>query len=116
MKNILAKLLIFITCALIVLSSCGIGEEQYVPEGEFYIKTSPSRGDGGVREVVSFDSSNVTLTTDGGEMSIDGEGLRVGVLDIDTGRVSLSGKINAVYYFDNPSEPSSHGFFGKLFK
>lgn len=70
----------------------------------------------GVREVVSFDSSNVTLTTDGGEMSIDGEGLRVGVLDIDTGRVSLSGKINAVYYFDNPSEPSSHGFFGKLFK
>ena len=65
MKNILAKLLIFITCALIVLSSCGIGEEQYVPEGEFYIKTSPSCGDGGVREVVSLEAEYCTYEGEG---------------------------------------------------
>ncbi len=70
----------------------------------------------GVSEVVSFDASNVTLITSGGEMSIDGEGLKVGVLDIDSGKVSLSGKINAVYYFDDPVSSHSHGFFGKLFK
>ena len=93
-----------------------IKRENLVGTHSFCVSERNSMDVIGVREVVSFDSSNVTLTTDGGEMSIDGEGLRVGVLDIDTGRVSLSGKINAVYYFDNPSEPSSHGFFGKLFK
>ena len=70
----------------------------------------------GVREVISFDEANVTLMTEGGEMSIDGEGMRVGVLDIDSGRVSLSGKINSIYYFDDIREAKSHGFFGKLFK
>lgn len=70
----------------------------------------------GVREVVSFDEANVMLMTEGGEMSIDGEGMRVGVLDIDSGKVSLSGKINSIYYFDDVRESKSHGFFGKLFK
>ena len=70
----------------------------------------------GVIEVISFDESNVMLMTDGGEMSVDGEGIKVSVLDMDTGRVSLSGKINAVYYFDDARESRSHGFFGKLFK
>ena len=70
----------------------------------------------GVREVISFDESNVMLMTDGGEMSIEGTGLKVSVLDTDSGRVSLSGKVNAVYYFDDAAEPRSHGFFGKLFK
>ena len=70
----------------------------------------------GVREVISFDESNVTLMTFDGEMSIDGEGLRVGVLDTDSGRVLLSGKINSVYYFDDERDSKSHGFFGKLFR
>ena len=70
----------------------------------------------GVRDVVSFDESNVLLMTEGGEMSVDGEGLRVSVLDTDSGKVSLSGKINSVYYFDDASDSRSHGFFGRLFK
>ena len=70
----------------------------------------------GVREVISFDDSNVSLSTVEGNMSVDGEGIRVSVLDTDSGHVVLIGKINAVYYYDDAKASESRGFFGKLFK
>jgi sporulation protein YabP len=53
---------------------------------------------GGVREVVSFDDVSVILKTDCGEMIIEGEKLKIGVLDTDKGVVELGGRIDAVYY------------------
>ena len=52
----------------------------------------------GVTEVISFDEVCVLLKTDCGDMTIDGSGLKIGVLDTDKGVVELGGRIDAVYY------------------
>lgn len=55
----------------------------------------------GVREVISFDEGAVILITDCGEMTLEGEGLRVGTLDTDRGIVSVDGTVNGVFYTEN---------------
>ena len=58
----------------------------------------------GVCEVESFDSESVILQTDCGELTVEGEGLRVGVLNTESGRVEISGRVNGLYYSDKPQQ------------
>ena len=51
---------------LVMLCLAGCQEKnEYTPSGEFYIKTSPSRGDGGVAEVISLEAEKKTYEGDG---------------------------------------------------
>ena len=68
----------------------------------------------GVGEVESFDENTVILLTDCGRMTVEGEGLRVGTLDIARGVVVLDGRIDAVYYSDQM--PTRRGWRTKLFR
>ena len=53
----------------------------------------------GVTEVVSFDENAVELRTVCGELCVEGDGLRIGVLDTERGIVTLEGKtIDGIYY------------------
>ena len=58
----------------------------------------------GVTEVESFDEHSVILITDCGEMTVEGDGLRVGTLDIARGVVEVEGKIGGMYYKDAAAE------------
>ena len=69
----------------------------------------------GVKEVLSFDERAVSLITFGGEMNIDGEELKIGVLDTDRGLLSVDGRVNGMYYYDGHSE-EKRGILGRLFK
>ena len=65
----------------------------------------------GVKDVISFDDRAVVMTTSGGDMTVEGDELKIGVLDTEKGVVSVDGKISAViYYDDDPTEKR------KLFK
>ena len=66
----------------------------------------------GVRDVVSFDDRSVVMITSGGDMAVEGEELKVGVLDTEKGVVAVDGKINAVIYYDIENG-GKRGFFGK---
>ncbi len=66
----------------------------------------------GVKEVTSFDDGAVMLVTDCGDMTLEGEGLRVGTLDTDRGVISVDGQINSIYYTDSVKK-SRRGFFSK---
>lgn len=66
----------------------------------------------GVTEVTSFDEGAVILLTDCGEMTLEGEGLRVGTLDTDRGIVSVDGTVNGVYYSDS-TKKQRRSFFAK---
>ncbi len=69
----------------------------------------------GVKDVVSFDDRSVVMMTSGGDMTVEGEELKIGVLDTDKGIVSVDGKISAVIYYDSaPSEKRK--LFGKMFR
>lgn len=69
----------------------------------------------GVCEVISFDEECVLLKTSCGEMSVEGSGIKIGVLDTDRGVVSLDGKIDALFYSDE-REKGRGGLFGRLGK
>lgn len=69
----------------------------------------------GVLDVISFDDCCVTLSTHYGDMIIEGSDLRIGVLDVDRGVVTLSGAVNAVYY-SNREDKSKRSLASKLFK
>lgn len=66
----------------------------------------------GVSEVVSFDESVVVLITGCGEMTLEGQDLRIGTLDTEKGVVSVDGKISALYYMDSLSK-KRRGLFGR---
>lgn len=67
----------------------------------------------GVTEVESFDEQTVILSTDCGEMTLEGEGLHIGTLDIARGVVEVDGRVNGIYYSD--SAPVRRGLRARLF-
>jgi len=65
----------------------------------------------GISDVISFDETLVTLSCCEAVMSIEGEGMRVLRMDVDSGDLSIEGKINAVSYIDKRTRKS--GLFSK---
>jgi sporulation protein YabP len=69
----------------------------------------------GMTEVLSFDEMNVALATTSGDMLIEGRELRVNVLDVKEGTVTVDGHIDSIYYRDNDIREPSRGLLGRLF-
>lgn len=68
----------------------------------------------GIRSVESFDEFTITLTVSCGTLTVEGENLSIGVLDLEKGRVSAAGCINAVYYADSGA-PQKGGVLSRVF-
>ena len=66
----------------------------------------------GVDEVISFDDESVHLKSSEGELFVEGSQIKIGALDTVGGTVSLSGRINAIYYAGDGGEKK--GFFSRL--
>ena len=73
----------------------------------------------GVSDVVSFDESNVRLVTVCGILNLEGEGLRIHILNLKEGTVAVTGRLNGVLYEDPDTsgteparKPRSRRFFG----
>lgn len=70
----------------------------------------------GVSEVLSFDESAVHLQTVCGELTVEGEGLRIGTLDTERGLVALEGaSIDGLFYL-RPEGEERRGLFGRWHK
>ena len=69
---------------------------------------------GGVCEVLSFDDAGAVMKTTDGELTVEGSGIKIGELNTAGGNVTLSGRIDAVYYSAEMPE-RKRSFFGKLF-
>lgn len=54
----------------------------------------------GVTEVISFDEANVRLVTVCGILNLEGENLRIHVLNTKDGTVAVTGQLNGVLYED----------------
>lgn len=67
----------------------------------------------GVCEVISFDEESVRLMTSEGELFVEGENIKIGVLDTDRGMVTLSGKVDGFFYA-NDSKDNKKGFFARF--
>ena len=69
----------------------------------------------GVEDVDRFDEQTVVLQTTEGTMTVEGGALRVGALDVERGVVTLSGRIDAVYYSTERAD-EKRSWLGKLFR
>ena len=69
----------------------------------------------GVKEVLSFDTAGAVINTVDGELTIEGSGIKIGELNVDSGRVTLSGRVDAMYYSVEAQNPK-RSIFGRLFK
>lgn len=86
-----------------------------VTRHEFCVKDRRVMTVSGVKEILSFDEQSVRMLTASGDMAVEGDGLRVKVLDVERGCVSLEGRIDGIRYLDE--EPSERrGFWSRLVK
>jgi sporulation protein YabP len=69
----------------------------------------------GVEAVESFDEESVRLMSVDGALVVEGSGIKIGTLDTERGVVSLTGRINAIYYANDP-EKQKKGFWGKVMR
>lgn len=80
---------------------------------EISLKSRKRMSISGVREVISFDENAVDLRTVCGELSIEGEGLHIGVLDTERGIVTLEGaSIDGAWYLRDEATKRK-GILGK---
>ncbi len=69
----------------------------------------------GVKDVIGFDEVTVQLMTYGGDMTIEGSGLHIKILDVERGTVSLEGKIDGIFYAE-PTSNEKRSFWERLVK
>lgn len=66
----------------------------------------------GVTEVLSFDNTLITLKTQLGDLSIQGQDLQLKTLSLDGGQLAVTGHICGLHY----EEPRQPGFLERLFR
>ena len=66
----------------------------------------------GVDEVLCFDEARIVMRTVKGELTVAGEGLHIGKLSLDTGELSVEGKVSELSYEE--AAPAG-GFWSRLF-
>lgn len=70
----------------------------------------------GVIEVISFNETQIVLTTCLGMLTIKGEGLKMNKLDVQNGEVNIVGTLNSFVYSGAKDKQDKEGIFERLFK
>lgn len=71
----------------------------------------------GVREVVSFDESQVVMDTDMGLLTLKGKELHVSRLTVEKGEVDVEGSVDSLTYSSNEAyHKSGQSILSRLFK
>lgn len=78
---------------------------------EIHIKERESLAMTGVNEVLSFDSDYICVMTEQGKVEIEGDGLKILGMSSDTGNLSVTGRVDGVFYSAKPKEKK--GFFSR---
>ncbi len=68
----------------------------------------------GIEDVLGFNEQEVTLSGQWGLLFVRGDNLHISKLSLETGEVTLDGKINALVYSEEKSEKGS--LLSRLFK
>ena len=84
-------------------------------EHEFCVKKRKEMYVNGVKDIGSFDENGVVLETVDGTLVVEGEGMKIGELDTEKGVVSVSGRVNALYYTSDEKQEKK-GIFSRIFK
>ncbi|MBM6920578.1 sporulation protein YabP [Phocea massiliensis] len=70
----------------------------------------------GVNDIESFDESHVLLHTVQGCMDVRGSRLHIGVLDVETGNLSIDGMVEAIIYRDEEKRKQRMSIWARIFR
>jgi sporulation protein YabP len=74
----------------------------------------------GVQDVESFDDARIELNSTLGGIDIGGSGLKIAALNLDEGKITISGQIDSIAYVQSRGERSikhkSKNALGRLLK
>lgn len=70
----------------------------------------------GIREVLSFDEKEILLNTEEGKLDIKGEALHVKHLDLESGEISLEGRIDSLSYLGRKKDKKEESLLKRLFR
>ena len=68
----------------------------------------------GVSDVDSFDEQAITVFTELGELSVRGTDLHITKLSVETGELTVDGRIDALIY--TQEQPKNGGFLARMFR
>ena len=66
-----------------------------------------------VNEVLNFDESLVCLAVGESNLNVSGEDLSITNLSLETGEVTVTGRISALVYFDDSPKRKRFSLFGR---
>lgn len=69
----------------------------------------------GVTDIESFDEMGAVIQTTEGELTLEGEDIKIGTLDTDKGIVTVTGRIDGIYY-TNDRVTEKKGIISRFFK
>ena len=67
-----------------------------------------------VTDVTSFDEGRIVLDTVMGELTVTGQGLHLNHLSVETGEISIEGRVDSMSYDDDPV--SKQSLLARLFR
>ena len=67
----------------------------------------------GIREILSFQEKAAEFLTTLGPLQVTGDGMHMEKLDLETGEVTLSGRIDSLYYPEEETKPKK-GFLSRF--
>ena len=70
----------------------------------------------GIREVLSFDEKEILLNTEEGKLDIKGEALHIKHLDLESGEISLEGRIDSLSYPGRKKDKKEESLLKRLFR
>ena len=93
-----------------IIQETNVSEHEITVLGRKELKIS------GVLDVDSFDEFGAVMRTHMGELTVEGEGLKMEILDTEQGIVTLCGKINGLFYSDDKAGTKKKKLFSNIFK
>lgn len=70
----------------------------------------------GIKEVVSFDDDQVTVSSDLGMISVEGRNLKIESFSTEKGELKINGEFDSFFYYSKKEQTEKQGFLSKLFK
>ena len=70
----------------------------------------------GVSDVDCFDEESISLFTEDGTLTVRGSDLHINKLSVETGEVSIEGRVDALLYSEGDAKSKGMGFFARLFR
>ncbi len=64
----------------------------------------------GISEVESFQETGIDLLCESGAIAIEGENLKIESFSVESGRISIDGKITGIFYYEKAGKsPANRG-------